>query len=62
MAKGSLSSATRTVLDIRKFRPKIDPRLARAIGRCLETDPAARYHSLEEFVRDLGPLPGVDAA
>jgi hypothetical protein len=60
MAKGSFTSAARDVIDIRKFRPKIDPRVARAIERCLVHDPAGRFQSLDEFARDLAPVPSID--
>lgn len=58
--KGGLSSAARSVADIRKYRPTVAPVLATAIERCLANDPAGRFHTLEEFVREVASLESVD--
>lgn len=46
MAHGSMEPA-----DIRKFCPKIDPRLEKAIYACLESEPEKRPASLEDFLK-----------
>jgi serine/threonine-protein kinase len=37
--------------DIRKYCPKIDPRLERAISACLEAEPEDRPATMEDFLR-----------
>jgi serine/threonine-protein kinase len=46
MAHGSMEPA-----DLRKYCPKIDPRLEKAIYACLESEPEKRPASLEEFLK-----------
>jgi eukaryotic-like serine/threonine-protein kinase len=46
MAHGSVEPT-----DIRKFCPKIDPRLERAIAACLEPSPEKRPASMDEFLK-----------
>ncbi|MGO9110922.1 MAG: serine/threonine protein kinase [Thermoguttaceae bacterium] len=38
-------------VDIRKYRPKLHPELAKAIHWCLEAEPAARCPSMEKFLQ-----------
>ncbi len=37
--------------DIRQYRPNIHPKLAKAVYACLESDPAKRCPSIEQFLR-----------
>lgn len=46
MAHGSMEPA-----DLRKFCPKIDPRLEKAIYACLDPEPDKRPASLDEFLK-----------
>jgi eukaryotic-like serine/threonine-protein kinase len=43
--------------DIRKFRPDIHPRLARAIHACIEPDMKIRCPSMQEFLRLIRHVP-----
>jgi serine/threonine-protein kinase len=46
MAHGSMEPA-----DLRKYCPKIDPRLEKAIYACLESEPEKRPASLDDFLK-----------
>ncbi len=44
---------TDSAADIRKYRPGINPTLAKAIHSCIEPDVSRRYPSMEEFLRTI---------
>lgn len=48
-------------VDIQKFRPNLDPRLARAIHRCLEVKPEQRFDSLKNFLAAIREVKREDA-
>jgi serine/threonine-protein kinase len=39
--------------DVRRFRPDVPPRVARAVARALEKDPERRFASMDEFAAEL---------
>ena len=38
-------------IDIRQYRPKLNPELAKAIHWCLESEPANRCPTMEKFLQ-----------
>ena len=46
-----MAHASQDPADIRKFCPKIDPRLERAILACLHANPAERPASMDELLK-----------
>lgn len=55
----AMSHANRPPIDIQKYRPAIDPRLAKAISWCIERDAEKRCPSIDRF---LGGIKAVDKA
>jgi serine/threonine protein kinase len=49
--KEAMVHGTEAPTDIRKYRPNINPRLAEAIGACIESAPQKRPQSIEEFLK-----------
>ncbi len=46
----AMTHATHKHMDIKKYRPNIDPSLSKAIASCLRRDPAKRCPSMEAFL------------
>ncbi|HOM17763.1 MAG TPA: serine/threonine-protein kinase [Thermoguttaceae bacterium] len=46
--------------DIRKYRPKIHPRLAEAIHWCIQSDPHQRCPSMEKFLQAIRRVDSID--
>ena len=42
--------------DIKKYRPRIDPKLAKAIHGCIEPNLKKRFAAMEDFVRMIGEV------
>ena len=49
-----------SVPDVRRFRPDVPPRVARAVARALEKDPRRRFASMDAFAAELGGAVVVD--
>ena len=49
--EAAMTHGSQEPADIRKFCPKIDPRLEKAIYACLESEPEKRPASLEDFLK-----------
>jgi serine/threonine protein kinase len=49
--EAAMTHGSQEPADIRKFCPKIDPRLEKAIYACLETEPDKRPASLDDFLK-----------
>ena len=49
--QAAMAHASQEPTDIRKFRPKIDPQLQRAIVACLEPDAEKRPASMDDFLK-----------
>jgi eukaryotic-like serine/threonine-protein kinase len=49
--EAAMTHGSQEPADIRKFCPKIDPRLEKAIYACLETEPDKRPASLDDFMK-----------
>ncbi len=47
----AMTHATHRHTEITKYRPQIEPRLAKAIASCLRRDPAKRCPSMEAFLK-----------
>jgi len=58
--KAAMDHATKPPMDITRFRPKIHPKLADAVGECLTQEPARRCPSLAHFLRQIHGLKKVD--
>ncbi|HVX10093.1 MAG TPA: serine/threonine-protein kinase [Pirellulales bacterium] len=49
-------------VEIERYRPQIEPRLAKAIMRCVERDPEKRFATLNDFLKAIADVKSVDAA
>lgn len=58
--KAAMDHATKPPTEITRYRPQIHPKLADAIGLCLEQDPARRCASMAQFLRAIHGLKKVD--
>jgi serine/threonine-protein kinase len=59
--QAAMSHATKPPVDIRKYRPNIHPRLARAIAKCLERDPENRCPTMADFLQVIADVKSEDA-
>ena len=59
--KEAMTHSTEAPTDIRRYRPSIHPKLAIAITACLETNPAKRPESIEQFLRMIQGVEHEDA-
>jgi serine/threonine-protein kinase len=49
--QAAMAHASQDPTDLKKYCPKIDPRLDRAVMACLESSPDKRPGSMDEFLR-----------
>lgn len=56
-AMAALSHDQKPADDIFKYRPNLQPKLAKAVHRCLEIDPNKRFSSMKQFMSSIS---GVD--
>ncbi len=59
--QAAMSHAAEPPTDIREYRPRTNPTLARAVHTCLERDPAKRWASLDLFLGALKRVEHEDA-
>ncbi|HEV3137733.1 MAG TPA: protein kinase, partial [Pirellulales bacterium] len=60
--QAAMAHASQEPTDIRKFRPKIDPRLERAIVACLDPDPEKRPATMDDFLKMIQSVEQEDTA
>ena len=58
--RSTIARALRQGKDIKQFRPQINNRLARAIHTCLLSDPAERFATMDDFLRDVDGIENED--
>ncbi len=49
--QAAMAHGSQEPIELRKFCPRIDPRLQKAIEACLQSDPANRPASMDEFLK-----------
>jgi len=47
-------------IEIERYRPRIDPRLAAAITRCIQREPADRFTAVKDFTKAIAPIESED--
>ena len=60
--KAALSHDSLEPTPIETYRPQIEPRLARAIMRCLAPNPDLRPESMEKFLQTIKTIESEDVA
>jgi serine/threonine-protein kinase len=61
-ALAALEHDRRPPIDILKFRPNLDPRLARAVHKCLETMPNDRFDSMKALLSSIRDVKSEDGS
>lgn len=60
--QAAMSHASRPPVEIQRYRPKIHPKLAAAITRCIERKPDDRFGDMQEFLRAISGVEIDDVA
>lgn len=60
--RAAMGHATNEPVDILRYRPTLDPKLAKAIMHCVEREPAKRCPSMEHFLAAIRGVENEDAA
>ncbi|MEZ6094850.1 MAG: serine/threonine-protein kinase [Pirellulaceae bacterium] len=55
-AMAALSHDQKPAEDITKFRPNLDPKLVKAVHKCLEINPDRRFDSLKQFLSSISTV------
>lgn len=58
----AMKHAEHAATPIEKYRPRIEPRLSKAIMRSIEREPDKRFATLNEFLKAIADVKAVDAA
>ncbi len=58
----AMTHANQAPIDIHRYRPGIHPKLASAISKCIEREPAERCPSMNDFLRRISDVAHEDAA
>ena len=58
----AMKHAERPPVEIERYRPQIEPKLSKAIMRCVEREPEKRFTSLNDFLNAIADVKSADAA
>ncbi|HET6882171.1 MAG TPA: serine/threonine-protein kinase [Pirellulales bacterium] len=58
----AMKHAEHAAVEIERYRPKIEPRLAKAIMRTIEREPEKRFANLNDFLKAIAEVKSVDVA
>lgn len=57
----AMKHSERPAVEIERYRPQIEPRLAKAIMRCVEREPDKRFASLNDFLEAIAEVKSEDS-
>src|SRR5215469_9074740 len=58
----AMKHAEHAPAEIERYRPQIEPKLGKAIMRCVDRDPDKRFATLNDFLKTIADVKSVDAA